>query len=60
MMFRMGLPLVAGLALDGAGGPLASAGVFAMVLVFYMLALAVETPLSLQLLRSGNDQSNPS
>ena len=52
MLFRMGLPLAAGFMLYQAGGPLASAGVFGKVLIFYLIALAVETPLSLRVLRS--------
>ncbi len=51
MLFRMGLPLAAGLMLQRAGGPLAEAGVFGKVLIFYLVALAVETPLSLRVLR---------
>lgn len=51
MSFRMGLPLVGGLLLHQAGGPLASSGVFGMVLIFYLVTLAVETPLSLWILR---------
>lgn len=56
MLFRMGLPLVVGLALNRAGGPLASAGVFGMVLVFYLLILVVETPLSIKLLQHNQQQ----
>ena len=56
MLFRMGLPLAVGLALNRAGGPLASAGVFGMVLVFYLLILVVETPLSIKFLHHNQQQ----
>ena len=49
MIFRMGLPMGVGLLLNYGGGPLASAGVFGWIVVFYLLTLAVETLLSLHL-----------
>ncbi len=52
MVFRLGLPLAAGIFLSNRGGPLAEAGVFGFIVVFYLLTLAVETPLSLLLLGS--------
>ena len=48
MFFRMGLPLVAGLDLKERGGDLAQSGVFEMILGFYLVALVVETVLSLR------------
>jgi hypothetical protein len=50
MLFRIGLPLTAGMYLSRRGGALAEAGVFGLIVVFYLLMLAVETPLSLSLL----------
>jgi hypothetical protein len=46
MPLRMGLPLLVGVALDSRGGPLADAGVFGWIVVFYLVVLAVETPLA--------------
>ena len=50
MFFRVGLPLAAGVYLTKRGGSLADAGVFGLLVIFYLLTLAVETPLSLALL----------
>lgn len=52
MLFRMGLPLVTGLVLTRNGGPLADAGLFGMILVFYLVGLVVETILSVRILGS--------
>ena len=49
MLIRMALPLVAGTALSRQGGPLAEAGVFGMIVVFYLFTLAIETWLSVSL-----------
>ena len=49
-LFRFGLPLAGGLYLTRQGGSLAESGVFGMIVVFYLITLAVETPLSLALL----------
>lgn len=51
MLFRMGVPLVAGTILAGRGGPLAEAGVFGWIVVFYLITLLTETLLSLQLMK---------
>jgi hypothetical protein len=48
MIFRMGLPLGAGMALERNSPPLAAAGVFHMILALYLVALLVETLLSLR------------
>lgn len=48
MLFRMGLPLAAGLFLHNTGGSLAEAGVFSMILGLYLCSLVVETVLSLR------------
>jgi hypothetical protein len=52
MLFRMGLPLVTGVVLTRAGGPLADAGLFGMIMVFYLVGLVVETTLSVRVLGS--------
>src|SRR5262245_59060874 len=51
MFFRLGLPLVAGLILQKAGGRLSDSGVFGLILVFYLITLPAETILSLQFIR---------
>ncbi|MEQ8788742.1 MAG: hypothetical protein RIC55_20695 [Pirellulaceae bacterium] len=51
MALRMGVPFAAGMLLQSQGGPLAEAGVFGMILAYYLLALAVETVLSLRLIK---------
>jgi hypothetical protein len=48
MLFRMGFPLAVALALKTNSPPLAAAGVFWMILGLYLVALVVETLLSLQ------------
>ena len=48
----MGLPMGVGLALTRTGGPLAEAGLFGMILVFYLVGLVVETILSVRILGS--------
>ncbi|HJN09949.1 MAG TPA: hypothetical protein QF564_14780 [Pirellulaceae bacterium] len=52
MLFRMGLPLVTGVVLTRAGGPLADAGLFGMIMVFYLVGLVLETTLSVRVLGS--------
>jgi hypothetical protein len=47
MTARMGIPLAFGLAIHLQGGPLAEAGLLYYLLVFYPVALAAETALSL-------------
>lgn len=47
-LFRMGLPLVFGIVVSRRGGPLAEAGVFGLIVAFFLVALVVETLLSLQ------------
>lgn len=53
--FRFGLPLAVGLIVQTSGSPLAETRFFAMLMVYYLLMLLVETPLSLRLLRSGEE-----
>jgi hypothetical protein len=60
MLFRMGLPLGAGLFLTNAGGPLAEAGLVRMILVFYLIGLVVETILSVRIMGSSKDVAKAS
>lgn len=57
MLFRMGLPLGAGIYLSQRGGWLASSGVFGCIVVFYLWTLVIETTLSLRLLKSAAGKS---
>lgn len=52
MIFRMGLPLVAILGLPRLGGPLADSHIPATILGVYLVALVVETVLSLRMIPS--------
>jgi hypothetical protein len=54
MIFRMGLPLTAGLAIQNLHAPLAQAGCFLMILAVYLAVLVVETWLSLRLVRQAD------
>ena len=60
MLFRMGLPLVTGLVITRNGGPLAEAGLFGMILIFYLVGLVVETILSVRILGSSQDVAKAS
>jgi hypothetical protein len=51
MVLRLALPLVTGLVLSSRGGELARAGVFGLIVLFYLLTLVVETLLSLQFVK---------
>ena len=51
MLFRMGLPLLAGIWLTRSSPALAEAGVFGAILVFYLVTLVVETLLVLPLVQ---------
>lgn len=50
MLARMGLALGAGIILTSAGGPLAEAGVFGMIVAFYLVGLVIETGLAVRLI----------
>ncbi|MGE5194166.1 MAG: hypothetical protein ACM3U2_16845, partial [Deltaproteobacteria bacterium] len=39
MFFRLGLPLAAGIVFQKVGGPLAEAGVFGLIVIFYLITL---------------------
>ncbi|MBI1247454.1 hypothetical protein GC197_06350 [bacterium] len=49
MSLRAGIPLTSAMCLHTAVGPLADAGLFGMILVYYLLTLAVETLFAVQL-----------
>jgi len=51
VLFRTGVPLMAGIFFAQRGGRLAEAGVLGMILVYYLVTLAVETVLAVRLLR---------
>jgi hypothetical protein len=51
MVFRMGLPLVAGIVLSQQSPRLAAAGVFGCIVGFYLVTLVAETLLSLPLVQ---------
>jgi hypothetical protein len=55
MLLRTGVPLAAAITLTNASPMLARAGLFGTMVVFYLLTLAVETVLSVRLLKSGHD-----
>lgn len=52
MLIRMALPLIVGVAFLQSGGPLADAGVFEMILGYYLVGLVVETLLAVWLIES--------
>jgi hypothetical protein len=58
MLFRMGVPLAVGIASVRGGGPLAEAGVFGMILVYYFVTLVAETGLSLKLVPPADVTTN--
>ncbi len=51
MLVRMAIPLAAMVVLPAIGGPLMAAGAPGMVMAYYLLALLVETWLSLRFVR---------
>lgn len=51
MLIRMALPMAAGVTLLRVGGPLAKAGVFGMIVLYYLIGLVVETCLSVRLIQ---------
>jgi hypothetical protein len=51
MIIRLGLPLVVGTVLNSQQGALADAGVFGLMVVCYLVALIVETLLSVRFLQ---------
>ncbi|PQO42933.1 hypothetical protein C5Y93_24735 [Blastopirellula marina] len=57
---RTGIPLAIGAFLKQAEGPLAEAGVFGMIMAYYLLTLLVETVLAARLLQSAANVSKAS
>ena len=53
MLIRTGVPLAFGIAISRSGGVLAEAGVFGMIVCFYLLMLFIETWLSVSLVDRG-------
>jgi hypothetical protein len=49
MLIRMAIPMATGVVLTKLGGPLAEAGVFGMIVGFYLVGLLVETLLAVRL-----------
>lgn len=49
LVFRMVIPFMVGLGLAKSGGPLAEAGVFGMIVVYYLIGLTAETSLAVWL-----------
>ena len=49
MLFRMAIPMATGAVLTKLGGPLAQAGVFGMIVGFYLVGLLVETLLAVRM-----------
>ena len=47
-LFRMAIPMATGIVLTKVGGPLAEAGVFGMIVGFYLVGLLVETLLAVR------------
>ena len=58
MVFRMGVPLAAGISLHHRGGMLAEVGVFGMILGYYFVTLVVETVLAVRLTAPTNEKTN--
>ena len=56
MLFRMGIPMATGVILTNVGGPLAEAGVFGMIVGFYLVGLLVETLLAVHLLNGFREE----
>jgi hypothetical protein len=57
MLVRMAVPMIVGAALDQRGGPLAAAGVFGWIVVYYLVMLAVESLLSVRLFKQAKNIS---
>lgn len=55
MLFRMGIPMAVGVSLTKLGGPLAEAGVFEMIVGFYLVGLLVETLLAVRLVSGATE-----
>lgn len=53
MIFRLGLPMGGGVLLSRIGGSLADAGVFGLIVAYYLVGLTVETLLAVRVIGSG-------
>ena len=60
IMFRTGIPFLLGSALSHFNRPLAEAGLFGMVVVYYLLTLVIETLLVIRLINPVNKVSKAS
>jgi hypothetical protein len=56
MLFRMAIPMASGVVLTKLGGPLAEAGVFGMIVGFYLVGLLVETLLAVRLVNGFSEE----
>ena len=56
MLFRMAIPMTVGFFLTKLGGPLAEAGVFGMIVGFYLVGLLVETLLAVRLVNGFREE----
>ena len=59
MLLRMAVPIVFIIVLTESKHWLATAGTLGMIMVFYLVALVVETPLSLWVIRMSRDRVSP-
>ena len=55
MLFRMAIPMTTGVVLTKLGGALAEAGVFEMIVGFYLVGLLVETLLAVRLVSGATE-----
>ncbi len=56
MLFRMAIPMAVGFFLTKLNGPLAEAGVFGMIVGFYLVGLLVETLLAVRLVNGFKEE----
>ena len=56
MLVRMAIPMATGVVLTKLGGPLAEAGVFGMIVGFYLVGLLVETLLAVRLVNGCREE----
>lgn len=59
-LIRMGLPLATGVVLQYQGGPLAEAGVFGRIVIFYLVMLVTEAYLSVRLVKQATEKTKAS
>ena len=50
-LFRFGIPMAVGVVSQISGGPLADAGVFGWIVLFFLIGLVVETPFAVRLVQ---------